>query len=281
MVKGKLKIGGAAVALVVLALLLSGCTSTPSDGKKETLKVDGSTTVFPIAQKAAEAYMDKNSKADIQVSSTGSGAGITAVGQGTAGIGTSSRDIKSSEMTTYPDLKPVAVAKDALAMIVHKNNPLSRLNLTQIRGIYNGTFKNWQDIGGPDLSIVVIGRDAASGTREYFTEFVMLKQNYTTSMLEKNSGAAIVESVAQTPGAIGYVGLGFVGSSVKALKISTTAGDIEPSVANVLNGTYPVSRALYFITKGDPSGLAKKFLEFVLSAEGQKVVQEEGFVPIK
>jgi phosphate transport system substrate-binding protein len=277
----KTKIGMALAALAVTALLLSGCTSKPSDGKKETLKVDGSTTVFPIGQKAAEAYMDKHSNADIQVSSTGSGAGITAVGQGTAGIGMSSRDIKSSEMTSYPDLKPVQVAKDGIALIVHKDNPLTKLNLSQIRGMYNGTIKNWKDVGGADLAIVVIGRDAASGTREFFTEHVMKKENYTTSMLEKNSGSAIVESVAQTPGAIGYVGLGFVGSSVKALKISTSTGDIEPSIANVLNGTYPISRVLYFITKGEPSGLAKKFIDFVLSAEGQKIVQDEGFVPIK
>lgn len=271
----------AAAALVIAALLLGGCTSGPSDGDRETLKVDGSTTVFPIGQKAAEAYMDRHSNADIQVSSTGSGAGITAVGQGTAGIGMSSRDIKGSEMTAYPDLRPVAVAKDAIAMIVHKNNQLTGLNLSQIRGIYNGTVKNWKDIGGADLPIVVIGRDAASGTREYFTEHVMQKDNYTTGMLEKNSGSAIKESVAQTPGAIGYVGLGFIDSSVKALKISTAAGDIEANIANVLNGSYPISRSLYFITKGEPSGLAKKFLEFVLSAEGQKVVEQEGFVPLK
>ena len=263
------------------ALLLSGCTSGPSDGKRETLKVDGSTTVFPFGQKAAEKYMDEHSNADIQVSSTGSGAGITAVGQKTAGIGMSSRALKSSETALYPDLKPVVVAKDAIALLVHKNNPLSSLNLTQIRGIYNGTFKNWKDVGGADLAIVPIGRDAASGTREYFTEHVMKMENYTTGMLEKNSGSAIKESVAQTPGAIGYVGLGFIDSSVKALKISTQTGDIEASIANVLNGTYPISRDLYFITNGEPTGLAKKFLEFVLSAEGQKIAQEEGFVPVK
>ncbi|MEM4728720.1 MAG: phosphate ABC transporter substrate-binding protein [Thermoplasmata archaeon] len=281
MLREKVRNGVVVAALVLVAVLLGGCVSQPASERKETLRIEGSTTVFPIAQKAAEAYMNKNKNADIQVSATGSGAGITAVGQGRAGIGMSSREIKSSEIATYPDLRTVTVAKDGIALIVHKSNSVSALNLSQIRGIYNGTIKNWNQVGGADASIVVIGRDAASGTREFFWEHVMSKENFTEGMLEKNSNAAIKESVMSTPGSIGYVGLGYVDSSVKALKISTSAGDVEASVANVLNGTYPISRSLYFITKGEPRGLAKKFIEFVLSAQGQKIVQDEGFVPIK
>ena len=268
--------------LVISAILVGGCTSKPSENANHLrLTVSGSTTVLPIAQAAAEAYMNAHSNADITVSGGGSGAGITAIGQGTVDIGMSSRELKSSEMTQYPDMVVTTIAKDALVMIVHPSNGLSSINLTAVRGIYNGTYTNWKQIGGSDLAIVVVGRDSASGTRGYFQEFVMKNQNSTSSMLEKNSNGAVKETVAQTPGAIGYVGLGYTVGGVKALKLDVNGTLAEGSAANVLNKSYPASRDLYMITKGAAKGPAKSYIDFILSTAGQKIVQEQDFVPLK
>jgi phosphate transport system substrate-binding protein len=281
MVVEKLKIGGAAVALVLAALLLSGCTSQTNNQAHQKITVDGSTTLLPIAQAAAEAYMANHSNANIVVSGGGSGQGITDIGTKKVDIGMSSREVKASEKTTYPNLTIVSVAKDALTMIVSKSNTLDSISLAQVKGIYNGTYTNWKQVGGPDLAIVLLGRESSSGSRDYFTSAVMGGQNSSTSMLEKNSNGAIHDTVAQTPGAIGYVGLGYATSDVKALLINVSGTLIVPSVANVLNKTYPVSRDLYMITNGPAKGLAKSYIDFILSAAGQKIVEQQGFVPLK
>jgi phosphate transport system substrate-binding protein len=131
------------------------------------------------------------------------------------------------------------------------------------------------------MAIVVVGRDSASGTREFFTSSVMGGQNYVPTMLEKNSNGAVQQTISQTPGAIGYVGLGFIDNSIKAVKVTTDAGDVEPSVENVLAGKYPLSRSLYLLTSGQPSGLAKEYVDYILSPTGQSLLTEEGFVPVK
>jgi phosphate transport system substrate-binding protein len=272
--------GAVLVAFICLAASVAYQVFNGTSGTKHVLKISGSTTVQPIASKAAEKYMDAHSDVDIQVSGGGSGAGITAIGQGTVDIGMSSRELKSSEMTQYPSLKTTTIAKDGIAIIVHKSNSVSHLSLVQIRGIYNGTYTNWNQLGGTDKTIVVYGRDSSSGTRDFFSSAVMKMENYTVSQHELNSNGAIQTAVSQTEGAVGYVGLGFVDSSIKALKIDTTNGQVEASVANVLNGKYPISRPLIMITKGSPVGLGKEFIDYILSAEGQKIVEEEGFVPL-
>jgi len=166
-------------------------------------------------------------------------------------------------------------------VIVHPSNGVSNLSLTQIRGIYNGTYTNWKQLGGADKETIVYGRDSTSGTREFFWEHVMKKENFTTSQHELNSNGAIKTAISQNDGAIGYVGMGFIDASVKALKIDDGGSQIDATIANVLAGKYPISRSLYMITNGDPTGLAKDFIDYVLSPEGQKIVEEEGFVPIK
>ena len=281
MIGRKMKTGLAAAALLMAALLLGGCVSKPPDSEKEQkITISGSTTVLPIAQAAAEAYMTNHTNADITVSGGGSGVGITAIGQGTVDIGMSSRELKSTEVTQYPDLVVTTVAKDALVMIVHSSNGLNSINLTAVRGIYNGTIKNWKDLGGSDMPIVIVGRDSASGTFGYFQEFVMKNENSTSSMLGKNSNGAVKETVAQTPGAIGYVGLGYHTGGVKALKLDVNGTLVEGSAATVLNKSYPASRDLFMITKGAPKGLAKSYTDFILSPAGQKIVQEQDFVPL-
>jgi len=265
------------MGMIIITTALSGCLE---GGEKQTLTIRGSTTVLPIAQKAAEAYMDKHPNVDIRVSGGGSSVGVQSVGEGIADIGMASRDLKNEEKSGYPNLKPIAIAKDGIAIIVHPDNPVTSLTLEQIRGIYNGTYTNWREVSGPDEEIVVINRDSASGTREFFWKHVMQKDDFVATALEKNSNGAVKQTVSQTPNAIGYVGLGYVDNSVKAVKIKKDGMEIEPTVENVLNGEYPISRSLYMITNGEPKGIAKDFIDFVLSEEGQRIVEEEGFVPV-
>ena len=279
------KIFGYGILVLVAIVFLSGCMTTDEEKKPqqtiEKLSISGSTTVLPIAQKAAEAFMDANQNADIQIMGGGSSVGIKSVGEGTAKIGMASRDIKDSEKKQYPYLIEHVIAKDGIAIIVHTSNTINSLSLEQVMGVYDGTYRNWNQLGGPNQEIVVIGRDSASGTREFFWEFVMKKGNFIPGMLEMNSNGAVKQQVSQTPGAIGYVGLGYVDSFVKAVKIDIGDEVIDPTVKNVLEGKYPISRSMNMYTHGKPTGLAKEYLEFILSVKGQEIVKEEGFVPLE
>jgi phosphate transport system substrate-binding protein len=275
--------------LLVLALVATGCVGNGGETKpvptspqeRATIKVTGSTTVLPVAQKAADAYMAVHRNADIQVTGGGSSVGVQAAGEKTADIGMSSRDVKADELKKYPGFVITPIAKDGVAIIVNPSNSLTDLTIAQIKGIYTGNYTNWKQVGGPDMPIVVVGRDSASGTREYFTSSVMSGGNYTPVMLEKNSNGAVQQTISQTPGAIGYVGLGFLDPSVKALKININGTLFEPTVDNVLIGKYPLSRSLYLITNGAPAGLARDYIAYILSPEAQSLLKEEGFVPLK
>jgi phosphate transport system substrate-binding protein len=267
-------------AVLIIAVLAAGCTQQPGEGQKTTLKVTGSTTVLPIAQKAADAYMNDHASTDIQVTGGGSSVGVQAIGEGTADIGMSSRALKSEENAKYPNLQSTVVASDGIAIIVNKENTVNGLTLAQLRGIYNGTVTNWKAVGGPDQVIVVVGRDSASGTREFFWESVMKKENFTATQLEKNSNGAIKQTIVQTPGALGYVGLGYVDSEIHSVPIMVNGTPVDATVATVLSGKYPISRPLLMITQGPPSGIAKSYLDFILSPAGQKIITDEGFVPL-
>jgi phosphate transport system substrate-binding protein len=255
-------------------------TTQVSAGSK-TIKVSGSTTVLPIAQDAADAFMAANPGTNIQVSGGGSGVGVQQIGDKLVDIGMSSRDLTPDEIAKYKDFVITPVSLDGIAVIVNpNNNQVNSLTIAQIRDIYNGTITNWKDVGGKDMTIVVIGRDSASGTRTFFTDTVMNKKNYVRTQLEKNSNGAIQQSIAQTPGAIGYVGLGFIDPTVKALKINVNGTLVEPSVKTVLDKSYPISRSLLMITNGQPTGLVKDYINYILSPDGQKLVTKEGFVPL-
>ncbi|HDS63628.1 MAG TPA: phosphate ABC transporter substrate-binding protein [Methanofollis liminatans] len=271
------------MALLVLATLFTGCVGNggetiPTPTTVQSISVTGSTTVLPIAQKAAESYMDAHAYADIQVSGGGSGAGVQAVGEGTADIGMASRDLKAAEKEKYPDLVQYVVARDGIAVIVNPAVAVNALTTEQIKAIYTGETKNWKELGGSDMTIVVIGRDSSSGTREFFSEKVMEKADYVSTQLEKNSNGAVKQTVAQTPGAIGYVGLGYLDATVKALKIDENGKSVDPSIETVTSGEYPIARTLNMFTKGEASGLSKDYLDYILSPAGQKIVEEEGFV---
>lgn len=270
----------ALLVILVAVILCAGCTGengTPAHAR--TLQVSGSTTVLPIAQLTGEAFMAENPGVDIQVNGGGSSVGIQAVGGGTVDIGMASRDLKDSEKEAYPDLVKHVVALDGIVIIVNPENSLGGLTLDEVRGIYNGTYRNWNDLGGPDLEIVVTGRDSASGTREFFHEVVMMKEDFVETQLEKNSNGAVKQTVAQTPGAIGYVGLGYIDASVKAFPIDAGSGPVEPTIENIEDGTYPIARELFMFTRGEPTGLAAGYLSFIAGPAGQQIIRDEGFVP--
>ena len=263
--------GFALVILLLTAVFGAGCISTEDT---ETISIAGSTTVLPVAQAAAEEYMNQHSNADIQVSGGGSGVGATSVIGGTADIGMLSRDLKASEKEGNT-LKEFVVGKDGIALVGHPSNTASDLSLEQVKAIYQGTITNWKDVGGADSEIVLIGRDSSSGTREFFTEFVLDKEDAAKDMQELNSNGAVAQAVSITPGAIGYVSLEYVDDSLKAFSI----GGVAPTVENVISGVYEINRPLLMVTNGEPEGLAADYLAFILSEEGQQILKDSGFIP--
>lgn len=271
----------AILAVIGVVIIIAYAAGWFGGGREiQTVSITGSTTVLPIAQKAAERYMDLHSDVNILVSGGGSSVGVVSAGEGTADIGMASREMKDEEKTDYPNVKPIVIARDGVALIVHPSNTVASLTVEEVKGIYNGTYSNWSQVGGKDMEIVVIGRDSASGTREFFWKEVMNKEDFVSTMLEKNSNGAVKQTVSQTPGAIGYVGLGYIDTTIKAVKIKESGKEVEPTVANVQNGSYPISRSLYMLVNGEPEGLVKDFIDFILSSEGQAIVEEEGFVPV-
>ena len=270
----------AVAGILVVLLMMAGCLGNDQTAAPERITVTGSTTVLPIAEQAREAFEAQDASAEIMVSGGGSSVGVKAAGEGTADIGMSSRDLKSAETTSYPDLVKHHIADDAILLIVNPANSVESLTLDEVRGIYNGTYTNWNQVGGPDRQIVVVGRDSASGTREFFSEFVMDEEDFVGTQEEFNSNGGIQQKVSQTPGAFGYVGLGYT-EGVKALALDVGGTSVEPTLQNITDGTYPISRPLYMLTNGEPEGLAQRYIEFILSAEGQEIVASEDYIPVR
>jgi phosphate transport system substrate-binding protein len=269
-----------ALALVAGLLIVLAVLPAAVSAEGKTVTISGSTTVLPIASAVAEAYMAKHSDVDVKVSGGGSGAGISAIGKGAVDIGMSSRELKTDEKASYSKLVVTPIAKDGIAIIVNPANKVESLTLSQIKDIYTGKDKSWKDVGGEQAEFSIVGRDSASGTREFFFETVLKKADFTPFMVEKNSNGAVQQLVSQTPNAIGYVGMGFE-DGVKVLNLNVDGKMLKPTQASVKSKEYPLSRELYFITNGAPSGPAKDFIDFLLSADGQKIVEEQGFVSLK
>ncbi|MEA3560037.1 MAG: phosphate ABC transporter substrate-binding protein [Candidatus Thermoplasmatota archaeon] len=261
---------------VIAIVAAAGCLGGDDEGKDDkTLEIAGSTTVLPIASLAAEEYQ-KEHDVIINVNGGGSSVGVEMAGTGIADIGMASREVKDSEKDTYPTLRSIPVAKDGIAIIVHKDNTVSGLTIEQVKQIYQGDITNWNEVGGPDLEIVIIGRDSASGTRGTFDELVLDKEDPSLEMIEQQSNGDVHSTVKTTNGAVGYVGLGYLDSEVKGVPIDS----VTPSIATVQDDTYPIARNLNFLSLGEPEGLAKEFIDFVLSSAGQALVEDEGFVPL-
>jgi len=247
----------------------------------EKLVIKGSTTVLPIAQKIAEAYMKQNPDVKISISGGGSGNGIKALIDGSTDIANSSRFIKTKEIKLAVDKGaypvPFAVAYDCIVPVVHPSNHLVNITMAQLKDIYAGKIKNWKEIGGPDRPMVVISRDTSSGTYEVWQKKVMKKKRVFPGALLQASNGAVSQAVAKNKNAIGYIGIGYINEDVKPLMVNRVTGSAETT----LNGTYPISRPLFMFTAGWPKGAPLKFINFFLHPDkGQKYISEVGYVPL-
>lgn len=268
----------AVISLISLTLMfvMGGC----SRETKNKIVVKGSTTVLPIAQRAAEAY-SKISKVSISVEGSGSGNGIKALIDGIADIATSSRAMHEKEIKAAIakgiKTKEIIIAYDMIVPVVNPGNRVSNLTLDQLKAIYDGSVSNWKQVGGEDAKIVVISRDTSSGTYEVWNDKVMLKADVRKDALLQASNGAIVSAIAGNKKAIGYVGFGYINKTIKPVRVNGVEGTIE----NGKSKKFPISRELFmFINEGRVTQQTKGFIDFILSSEGQRLVKEDGFIPI-
>ncbi len=266
------------IAIIGITVLLISTLIFADDDK---VTITGSTTVLPIAQRAAEEFMNTNDEADISVRGGGSGVGISALISGRADIADASRSIKDKELKLAREKginpKEHIVARDGMAVVVHSDNEIDNIDIETLKKIYTGEISNWKDLGGPSKQIVVISRDYSSGTFEVFKELVLLGDKVMDGAVMLASNKAVKTTIAQTPGAIGYIGLGYLADDVKALKVN----GVEPTLETVREGTYELARPLFMYTNGEPTGMTKQFIDFVFSAEGQEIAKNVGYVPVK
>lgn len=253
-----------------------------SQALAESIVMDGSTTVGPIAKAFAEYFMQRNPGINVTVGESGSGNGARSLLNQTAHIGTMSRFMRDTEFKAAVDggVMPVAhvVALDGLPILVHPSNPVSDLTVDQVRDIYAGRITNWRQVGGPNRTIIAISRDTNSGTYETFNNMVMRRTEIASGVEYVGSNGAVRQRIQTTPAAIGYAGLGFVDETVKALKIE----GVEPSEKTVRTGEYAIARPLYMFTDGYPKlgSPLFRFMNIHLSENGYYMIREVGFIPL-
>jgi len=265
--------------LIMLALVLA---TEVIAAEKQTLQIDGSTTVGPIADAFTEAFKSNYPDLEITVKKTGSGDGAAALVDKRCDIAIMSRFMKEKEFKKAVEngVFPVAhvVAMDGVCVVVHPSNPVTQLSTSQIRDIYKGKITNWKEVGGPDLPIVAISRDTSSGTYETFHGLVMNKEEMGSAVEYVNSNPQAHARVKTTTGAVGYVGIGFLDANVKALKVD----GVVPSRQTIATGQYPVARPLFMFTNGYPKlgSMTYKFCTFYLTETGQEIIEAKGFIPV-
>lgn len=251
------------------------------------ITIKGSDTVLPLSQKEAEVFGQENKDARIIVTGGGSGIGFTALMDNNTDIAMASRKIKLDERMSLEkagkEFKEVIIGHDALAVVINPANKSDKLTREQLEGIFTGQITNWKEVGGDDMKIVVYSRESSSGTYEFFKEHVMNKKNYASNVLSLPATGGIIESVSQTKGAIGYVGLAYLEKNVKPVSVSFDEGKnfVVPSMAAAKDLTYPVTRPLFYYYLSSKEAQVKPFVDFVLSPEGQKIVEEVGYVTAK
>jgi phosphate transport system substrate-binding protein len=262
----------ACVAIVGLLAFTSACSN--ASGEQE-LVVTGSTTILPIAEVAAERYAKVEPGAHVLVSGVGSSSGIDNVANGSSDIGTSSRELKEAEENL--GLVDHPIAYDAIAVIVNLDNPVRSLSHAQVKAMFAGEITNWSELGGSDLPIGLVNRDEASGTREAFSKIIMDGERFDSGAVILPGTGQVRSVVADAPGAVGYISLGFVTSDVRAIAID----GVEPTEESVVVGDYPVQRVLHAFTKGEATGLVARYIDFLLSPAIQDtIVRDAGFIPI-
>jgi len=282
------------LSMIVAVSFLVACGSPKKDKNKGednnvesiNILVKGSDTVLPLAQKLAEEYMKKNKSVSITIVGGGSGVGIAALLDGTTDIAMASRSLKQDEKLKLNQNKKEIVefnlANDALSVVVNKENPVRQLTREQLEGIFTGKITNWKEVGGKDLKIIFYSRETSSGTYEFFREHVLDKKNFGNQALLMPATGAIVQSVSQTKGSIGYIGLAYESNEVATIDVSYDGGKtfVTPSVAAAQDKTYPISRPLFFYFDKQTEPKLKAFLDYTISTEGQAIVQEIGYVPL-
>jgi phosphate transport system substrate-binding protein len=272
-------------AIWMFILMAAFLAPSTVQAQKVVAKIKGSDTCLPLSQKFAEVYSQKNKGSGISVLGGGSGVGIEALLSSTTDIAQSSRKMKLDEKMKLQKagkkVKEVIIAYDALAVVVHPANPVSKLTREQLEGIFTGKITNWKQVGGPDMKIIVYSRETSSGTYEFFKEHVLNKKNFAPSALLLAATGAVVQSVSQTKGAIGYIGVAYIDKQVKAIDVSYDQGKtfVKPTIVNAKSKKYPVTRPLYYYYVTTVEKSIKPFMDFILSKEGQHIVQAEGYVP--
>ncbi|HSW58435.1 MAG TPA: phosphate ABC transporter substrate-binding protein [Dehalococcoidales bacterium] len=252
-------------------------TPTPTRTVSElsgTITTSGSTTVQPLSELLAHAFMTLHPKVKVVVQGGGSSVGVKAANDGIVDIGAISRELSATE----PKLVTFLLARDGIAVIVHQNNPVRNLTKEQVKDIFSGKITNWKEVGGSDRNINVASREEGSGTRTAFEEMIMGKDAtiLKTAILQSSNGA-LLQVVKSDIAAISYVSFGYLDKAESAVAINGVAATPE----NAKNGTYPIVRPLYFVTKNQPAGLVKAFLDFCASDEAQKLVMAEGYISAK
>ena len=277
MYKTKLKLAAALAIVMVIGFSFTMATK---------ITVKGSDTMVILSQKWAEIYMKKNPGTTIQVTGGGSGVGIAALINGSTDIANSSRPIKPAELEKVKakynkSSIQIACAKDGLSVFLNKANPVNELTIDQLGAIFSGKITNWKQVGGPDAKIQLYGRESSSGTFEFFKEHVV-KTDFDPTCQTLPGTAAIINAVKKDKLGIGYGGAAYA-EGVKDCKVKKDAKrkGVLPTAATIKNKTYPISRYLFMYLKEKPTGETKKFIDWILSAEGQKVIVEVGYYPVK
>ena len=284
------------ITTLLIFVFTTSCGPTSSEGAASDssatyIENKGSDTIVNLALAWAEQYQSDHPEVRISVTGGGSGTGIASLINGTVDIANASRKIKEEEIEEAKSngIEPVEhiIARDAIAVIVNPENPVSQLTLKQISDIYSGKYSNWTEVGGEDRPIVRLSRETNSGTHVYFLETVLRLGNsddktlFSMDTLLLPSSEGIIAEVRQNPNAIGYDGLGYVPDDLKMIAIAEAEGGpyVLPSIATVNDKSYPIARDLYMYTDGQPTGIVKEYLAWILSPQAQEIVAELGFVP--
>jgi len=288
--KSKKSMVAVVISLVAAGLLLFASPLPAGD----MIQVKGSDSEVNLVQRLAEVFMKKNPGVNIAVTGGGSGTGIAALINKKTDIANSSRDMSAKEIESAKKARVtplgVAFATDGISVIVHPDNPVKKMTMEQLGKLFSGKAKNWKEVGGPDMTVSLYGRQSNSGTYVFFREFVV-KADYSPQMKSMNGNAQIVEAIQRDKAGIGYVAVGYVvdvkGNAKPGLQILAVAKDAQAQaytpdkMENVMSGKYPISRPLYQFLNGKPSGKLADFIKFELGSEGQKIVREQGFFPVQ
>jgi phosphate transport system substrate-binding protein len=279
--------GRTSIPLTLILCAVLGCSSE-ADRRARRVTLRGSDTMVPFGMYWAEEYTAANPRIRVSVNGGGSGTGLAALVNGTADLAMASRSASESELRKAADrgqpLVETVVGFDAIAVIVHPDNPVGTLTVEQLRGLFDGTITNWAELGGPDRPVQALSRESNSGTFVFFSEHVLNKGDLGPAARLMPSSSAIVQSVAQDVGSIGYVGLEYSHKApvkLVALKASPTAPAVEPAEVTVRDKTFPLARPLFLYSLGAPQGAAAEFLDWVVSPAGQELIADLGGIPLK